>query len=212
MLHGVTNTLTHTCVNEPLHTHNGNMTDFIFLCSKITARCDCSHQIKRHMLLRRNAMTNLDYIKKQRHYFADKGLYSQSYGISSRDVWMRQLDHKESWAPRTDAFELWCWRRLLRVLWTARRSSQCILKEISLKQLLEGLMLKLKLQYFDHLMRRTNSLEQTLMLGKTEGRRRGEDRGWDGSMGSLTWWTRVWERSGSWWWTGKPGMLQSMGL
>ena len=72
------------------------VTDFIFLCSKITARCDCSHQIKRHMLLRRNAMTNLDYIKKQRHYFADKGLYSQSYGISSRDVWMRQLDHKES--------------------------------------------------------------------------------------------------------------------
>ena len=107
-----------------------------------------------------------------------------------------------------DAFEVWCWRRLLRVSWTARRSNQSILKEISLEYSLEGLMLKLKLQYFGHLMRRTDSLEKTLMLGKIEGRRR---RGWNGRMASLTWWTWVWVNSGSWWWTGRPGILQSMG-
>ena len=115
---------------------------------------------------------------------------------------------------RIDAFELWCWRRLLRVPWTTRRSNQSILKKTSPKYSLEGLMLKLKLQYFLHLMRRTDSFEKTLMLGKIEGRRRkggGDDRGWDGWMASLTQWTWVWEISGSWWWTGKPDMLQSMG-
>ena len=110
-----------------------------------------------------------------------------------------------------DAFELWCWRRLLRVPLTARISNQSILEEISPEYSLEGLMLKLKLQYFGHLMRRTDSLEKTLMLGDTEGRRRREDRGWNGWMTSLTWWTWVWANSGSWWWTGKPGMLWSMG-
>ena len=124
----------------------------------------------------------------------------------------------ESWTrkkverQRIDAFELWCWRRLLRVLWTARRANQFILKEISPEYSLEGLMLKLK--HFGHLMWQTNSLEKTLMLGKIEGRRR---RGWqrmrrDGWMASLTWWTWVWVSSGSWWWTEKPGVLQSMGL
>ena len=120
----------------------------------------------------------------------------------------------------TDAFELWCWRRFLRVPWTARRANQSILKEISSEYSLEGLMLKLKLQYFGHLMRRMDSFEKTLMLGKIEGRRRreilkaggeGEDRGWDGWMASPTQWTWVWVSSGSWWWTGKPGVLQSMG-
>ena len=110
-----------------------------------------------------------------------------------------------------DAFELWCWRRLLRVPLTARISNQSILEEISPEYSLEGLMLKLKLQYFGHLMRRTDSLEKTLMLGDTGGRRRREDRGWDGWMDPLTWWTWVWASSGSWWWTGKPGMLWSMG-
>ena len=105
------------------------------------------------------------HIKKQRHYFAHKGPSSQSYGFSSSHVWVK----------KTDAFELWCWRRLLSILWTARRSNQFILKEISPGCSLEGLMLKLKLQYFVYLMRRTDSLEKTLMLGKTEGRRR---RGW----------------------------------
>ena len=117
------------------------------------------------------------YIKKQRHYFANKGLSSQSYGFSSSQVWMWELDYKESWVPTTDAFELWCWRRLLRVPWTAWRSNQFILKEISPECSLKGLMLKLKLQYFGHVMQRTDSLEKTLMLGKIEG---GKRRGWQG--------------------------------
>ena len=115
----------------------------------------------------------------------------------------------EHW--RADAFELWCWRRLLRVPWTARRSNQSFLKGMSPEYSLEGLMLKLKLQYFGHLMWRADSLEGTLMLGKIEGgRRRGQQRigGW---MASPTQWTWVWVNSGSWWWTGRPGMLQSMG-
>ena len=112
----------------------------------------------------------------------------------------------ERW--RIDAFELWCWRRPLRVPWAARRSNQSILKEISPEYSLEGLMLKQKLQYFSHLMQRTDSLERTLMLGKIE---EGDDRRWDGWMASLTQWTWVWVNFGSWWWTRKPGMLQSMG-
>ena len=150
------------------------VTDFIFLDSKIAADGDCSHKIKRRLLLGRKAITNLDSIlKKQRHYFTNKGLSSQGYGFSSGHVWMWQLDHKESW--RIDAFELWCWRRLLRVPWTAKRSNQSILKEISPVYSLEGLMLKLKVQYFGYLMWRADSLEKTLMLGRTEGRMR---RGW----------------------------------
>ena len=113
------------------------------------------------------------HIKKQRHYFVDKGPSSQSYGFSSSHVWIWELDHKEVEHWRIDAFELWCWRRLLRVPWTTRRSNQSILKEISCECSLEGLMLKLKFQYFGHLMRRTDSLEKSLMLGKVlEGRRR----------------------------------------
>ena len=111
--------------------------------------------------------------------------------------------------------KLWCWRKLLRVPWTARRSNQSILKEISPEYALEGLMLKLKLWYFGHLMWRTDSLEKTWMLGKTEGRRRrGRQRMrwfWDGWMASPTWWTWVSASSRGWWWTGKPGVLQSMG-
>ena len=113
----------------------------------------------------------------------------------------------ECW--RSDAFKLWCWRRLLRVPWVARRSNKSILKEISPKYSLEGLMLKLKPQYFGHLLRRIGSLEKTLMLGKIEGGRRGDDRGWDGWVVSLTQWTWVWVNSRSWWWTGKPGLLQN---
>ena len=110
-----------------------------------------------------------------------------------------------------DAFELWCWRRLLRVRWTARRSNQSILKEISPGCSLEGMMLKLKLQYFGHLMGRVDSLEKTLMLGQIGAGGEGDDRGWDGWMASLTQWTWVWVNSGSWWWTGRPGMLRFMG-
>jgi len=123
----------------------------------------------------------------------------------------------ESWTVkkaerrRIDAFELWCWRRLLRVPWTARRSNQSILKEISPGCSLEGMMLKLKLQYFGHLMWRVDSLEKTLMLGRIGGRGEGDSRGWDGWMLSPTWWTWVWVNSGSWWWTGRPGVLRFMG-
>ena len=122
----------------------------------------------------------------------------------------------ESWTVkkaerrRIDAFELWCWRRLLRVPWTARRSNQSILKEISPGCSLEGMMLKLRLQYFGHLMRRVDSLEKTLMLGGIGGRRRKGRQRWDGRMASLTRWTWVSVNSGSWWWTGRPGVLRFM--
>ena len=122
--------------------------------------------------------------------------------MSGCESWtIKKAEHR-----RTDAFELWCWRRLLRVPWTARRSNQSILKEISPEYSLEGLMLKLQLQYFGHLMWRTDSLEKTLVLGKTEGgRRRGRQRmRWLDGI-TTTWWTWVWTSSGSWWWTGKPG-------
>ena len=117
-------------------------------------------------------MSNLDSILKSRHYLANKGPSSQSYGFSRSHVWMWKLDYKESWAPKIDAFEFWRWRRLLRVPWRVRRSNQSILKEISPEYSLEGLMLKLKLQYFGHLIQRANSLEKILILGKIEGRRR----------------------------------------
>ena len=115
------------------------------------------------------------HIKKQRHCFINKGPSSQGYGFSSSHVWMWELDCEESWVPKNWCFWTVCWRRLLRVPWAARRSNQSILKETSPGCSLEGLMLKLKLQYFGHLMWRADSFEKTLMLGKTEGRRR---RGW----------------------------------
>ena len=118
------------------------------------------------------------------------------YGCESRTI-------KKAECQRIDAFELWCWR-FLTVPWTARRSNQSILKEINPEYSLEGLMLKLKFQYFGHLMWRADSLEKTLMLGKIEGMRRRGDRGWDGWMASLTQRTRVWANSGRWWGTGKP--------
>ena len=150
------------------------VSNFIFGGSKIPADGDCYHEIKRHMLLGRKAMTNLDSILKSRN-IAIKDLSSQSYGFSSSHVWMWELDYKESWVPKNWCFWTVVWRRLLSVPWTARRSNQSILKEINPEYSLEGLMLKLKLQYFDHLMWRTDSFENTLMLGKIKGRRR---RGW----------------------------------
>ena len=147
--------------------------DFISLGSKITADSDCSHEIKRCLLLERKAMTNLDSeLKMQRHHFADKGLSSQSYGFPVVMYGCESWTIKKAEHRRIDAFKLWCWRRLLGIPWTARRSSLSILKEISPEYSLEGLMLKLKLQYLGHLMRRANSLEKILMLGKIEGRRR----------------------------------------
>ena len=151
------------------------------------------------------------HIKKQRHYFANKGPSSQSYGISSSHVWMCELDNKAE-CRRIDAFELWCWRRLLRVPWSARRSNQSIPKEISPENSLEGLMLKLTFQYFGHLMWRTESFEKTLMQGTIEGRRR---RGWQRMRwleASPTLWKWVWASSRSCWWTGRPGVLHSTRL
>ena len=121
----------------------------------------------------------------------------------------------ESWTIKkaehqVDAFELWCWRRLLRISWAARRSNQSILKGINCEYSLQGLMLNLNLQYIGHLMQRTDSLEKTLMLERLKVGKEGDGRGWDGWMASPTRWTWVWVSSGSWWWTGRPGMLQYM--
>ena len=149
------------------------VTDFTFLGSKITADGDCNHEIKRRLLFGGKVMTNLDSILKRR----DITLPTKVYLVKAM-VFPVVMYGCESWTikkperQRTDAFELWCWRRLLRVPWTARRSNQSILKEISPECSLEGLMLKLKLQYFGHLMRRADSFEKTLMLGGIEGRRR----------------------------------------
>ena len=147
--------------------------DFIFGGSEITADGDCSHEIKRCLLLGRKVMTNLDSILKSRgitlptkvHLIKAMVFPVVSYGCESCNI--KKAEHR-----RIEAFELWCWRRLLRVPWTARRSNKSILKEISPEYSLEGLMLKLKLQYFGHLMRRTYSLEKTLVLGKIKGGRR----------------------------------------
>ena len=147
----------------------------------------------------------------KRTFFFLGGPSSQGYGFSCGHVWMWELDYKESWAWRIDAFELWCWGRLLRVPWTARSSKQSILKDMSPGCSLEGLMLKLKFQYFGHLMWRVDSLEKTLMLGEIGVRRRRGNRGWDGWMASLTQWMWVWLNSRSWWWTRRPGVLQFMG-
>ena len=142
----------------------------IFGGSKITADGDCSHEIERHLLLGRKSMTNLDSVLKSRDITLPTNIC-----LVKAMVFLVVMYRCESWNIkkaewlRTDAFELWCWRRLLRVPWTGRRSNQSILKEISPEYSLEGLMLKLKLQYFGHLMRRTNSLEKILMLGKIEG-------------------------------------------
>ena len=150
-------------------------------------------------------MINLNSIlKKQRHYFADKGPSSQTYGFSSSHVLMWELDCKENWdteCQRFDAFELWCWRRLLRVPWTARRSNQSILKELSTEYPLEELMLKLKLQYFGHLMYQTDSCERSWCWERLKVGGEWDERRWDGWIASPTQWTRVWARSGSWWWT-----------
>ena len=184
----------------------------IFGGSKITSDGDCSHEIKRCLLLGRKVMTNLASVFKSRDIILPTKVRLVKavvfpvvmYGCESWTI--KKAEH---W--RIDAFELWCWRRLLRVPWSARRSNQSILKEISLGCSLEGLMLNLKLQSFVHMMRRTDPLEKTLMLGKMRAGEDEDDRGWDGWMASLTQWTWVWVNSGSWWWTGRPGVLRFMG-
>ena len=158
--------------------NNGNGDRLNFLGSKIAADADWSHEIKRCLLFGRKVTTNLDSIVKSRHKFTKKCPSSQSYDFSSNHVWIWELDYKESWAPKN-----WCfWTVVLKKtlenpLDSSRRSNQSILKEISPEYSLEGLMLKLKLRYFGHLMWRTDSLKKILMLGKIEGRRKGDDRG-----------------------------------
>ena len=189
----------------------GTVADYIW-GSKITSDGDCSYEIKRCLLFGRKVMTNLDSILKSREITLATRVH-----LVKAMVFPVVMYGCKSWATkkaepqRIDDFELWCWRRLLKVPWTARKSNQYILKEISPEYSLEGLMLKLKLQYFGHLTQRSDSFENTLMLGKTAGRWR---RGWQrmkGWMASPSQWTWVWVNSGSWWWTGRPGVLQSMG-
>ena len=146
--------------------------DFIFLGSKITADGDCSHEIKRCLLLGRKAMTNLERIKTRDITLTTKVCLVKALVFPVVTYGYKSWTIKKAECRRIDAFGLWCWKRLLRVPWTARRFNQSILKEINPEYSLEGLMLKLKLQYSSHLMQRTNSLENTLMLGKIEGRRR----------------------------------------
>ena len=163
------------------------MSDFILGGSKITADGDCRHESKRRLVLGRKVMTNLDRILKSRNITLPTKVCLVKamvfpvvmYGCESRTV--KKVEHQ-----RIDAFELWCWRRLLRVPWTARRSNQSILKEISPQCSLEGMMLKLKLQYFGHLMQRVDSLEKTLMLGGIGGRRRRGRQRMRWLMASLT--------------------------
>ena len=186
--------------------------DFIFVGSKITADGDCSHEIKRCLLLGRKVITNLDSILKSR----DTTLSMKAHLVKAM-VFPVVMYGCESWTikkaehQRTDAFQLWCWRRLLRVPWTPRRSNQSILKEISPEYSLEGLMLKLKLQYFGPLMWRTD-LKRPWCWERLKAGGEGHEGGWDGKMASLTQWTWVWANSGSWWWTGKPGVTAIHGV
>ena len=184
------------------------MTDIIFLGSKITAVGDYNHEIKRRLLLGRKTVTNLHSILKSRAITLPTKVH-----LVKVMVFLVVMYECESWNIKKpeqwiiDVFELWCWRRFLRVPWTAR-SNQSVLKEISPEYSLEGLMLKLKLQYFGHMMWRTDSLKKTLMLGKIAGRRiKGQQRMRWLDVASPTWWTWVWAGFGSWWWTGKPGVL-----
>ena len=186
--------------------------DFILGGSKISADGDCSHEIRRRLLLGRKVMINLDSIFKSRDITLPtkvrlvKAMVFPVVMYGCENWTIKKTEHR-----RIDAFELWCWGRLLRVPWIARRSNQSILKEICPGCSLEGLMLKLKLQNFAHLMWRADSFEKTLMLEKIEDRRR---RGWqrmkwlDGITDSMD---MSLSKLGSWWWTGRPSVLQSMG-
>ena len=185
-----------------------------FIYSKVTEDGDCSHEIKRHLLLGNKTMTNLESILKSRditlltkvHLVKAVVFPVVMYGCESRTI--KKVEH---WV--IDVSELWCWtRRLLRVPWTARKSNQSILKEITTEYSLEGLMLKLKLSYFGHLMQIIDSLERPQCWKRLKVGGEGGGGGLDGWMASPIQWTWVWASSRSWWWKGKPGVLQSVGL
>ena len=178
--------------------------------SKITADGDYSHEIKRHLFLGSKAITNLDSILKSRDITLPTKVYSQSYGFSSSDVWMWELDHKEGWVPKNLKFWTVVRRRLLSIPWAARRSNQSILKEINPEYSLEGLMLKLKVQYLVTWCEGLTHLKRPWCWARLKAGGEGDDRGWDDRLCSPSWWTWVWARSGRWWRTGKSGVLQSM--
>ena len=186
--------------------------DFILGGSKITADGDYSHEIKRRLLLGRKVMTNLECILKSRDITLSTKVHRVKamlfplvmYGCESWTI--KKAEHR-----RIDAFELWCWKRLLRVPWTARRSNQSILKEISPGCSLEGLMLKLKLQYFGHRMQRVDSLERPWCWEELGAGGEGDDRGWDGWMAITDSMDMSLSELRSWWWTWRPGVLQLMG-
>ena len=189
------------------------VTDFIFLGSKITAGGDCSHEIKRRLLPGSKAMTHLDRILKSR----DITLLTKVCLVKAT-AFPVVMNRCESWTikkvecQRIDAFELWCWRRLLRVLWPVRRSKQSILNEISPEYSLERLMLNWNSNTLATWCEELTHWKRPWCWERSKAGVEGDDRGWDSWMESLTQWTWVWASSGSWWWTGKPGVLQSMGL
>ena len=190
--------------------NSGNSVRLSFLGSKITTDGDCSHEIKRRLLLGRKVMTNLDSIFKSRD-IVNKGPSSQGYGFSCGHVWMWELDCEEGWAPKN----WWFWAVVLEK--TLESPLEC--KEIqpvhsegvSPGISLEGMMLKLKLQYFHHLMWRVESMENLWCWEGLGAGGEGDDRGWDGWMASVIWWTWVWVNFGGWWWTRRPGVLRFMG-
>ena len=186
--------MAHRCGNSV------NSSDFVFWGSKIIADGDCNHENKRPLLLRRKVMSNLDSIFKSRDITLPTKIRLVKamvflvvmYGCESWTV--KKAEHR-----RIAAFELWCWRKLLRVPWNASRSNQSVMKELRPGICLERMMLKLKLQYFGHLMWRVDSLEKTWCWEGLGAGGEGDDRGWDGWMASRTRWTWVWVNSGSWW-------------
>ena len=190
-----------------------NSDRFYFLGSRITVDGQYSHEIKRCLLLRGKAMTNLDSILKSMHL-----TLLTKVRLVKAMVFPVVIYRCENWTvkkaerQRIDAFELWCCRRLLRVPWTSRRSNQSTLKEINPEHLLRGLMLKLKLQYFATWCQEPTHWKRPWCWERLRAGGEGDDRGWDGCMASLTQWTWVWPKSGREWKTGKPGVLQSMGL
>ena len=169
-------------------------------------------KFKKCLLLGRKVMTNLDRVLKSRDITLPTNVHlikAMVFPVVMYGCWSWTI--KKAECKRIDAFELWCWRRLLRVPWTARRSNQTIVKEISREYPLEGLMLKLKLQYFGHLMEELTHLKRPWCWERLKVGGEGDDRGWDGWMASPTQWIWVWVNSRSWWWTGRSGILHSMG-